>query len=105
MKNHNAILTGAFLLLSLFSFSQNVTLSTEGTFQFHSPSGKTLFWRTDFIEDLYPEIENRREDEDPVYWEYNEDMTIIIYSKEHILSSDFVPVESPYKGISLKEIR
>lgn len=105
------------LLFSLFcciniSFSQSATAAvtshihapkTEGTFQFDSPSGTILFWRIDFIEELYPEIEARRQQSEPVYWEYNNDMTIIIFSRDFITSEDFSPLESPYKGVKNPE--
>lgn len=94
-----------FSLTVLAQSSDNQEVLTEGTFQFESSSGKTLFWKMDFIESLYPEIESRRSEEVPVYWRYNEDMTIIIFSREFIESEDFLPVASPYKGMNIKEIR
>lgn len=106
------LLLFSFIACIHLSFSQSVnaeaashihTPNTEGTFQFDSPSGTILFWRMDFIEDLYPEIEARRQQSVPVYWEYNNDMTIIIFSRDYINDPFFTPLESPYKGVKIPE--
>lgn len=75
------------------------TQNTQGTFQFETPTGVLLFWKVAFIESLYPEIENRRADSHEVIWHYSADMDIIIFARNIITSSDFVPLESPYNGL------
>ena len=77
--------------------------NTAGTFQFESPTGTVLFWKMDFIESLYPGIESRRALNHNTIWHFNADTDIIIFAKNIISSSDFVPLESPYKG--LKEFK
>ncbi len=99
------------LLLTL-SISENVysqssaevsdqpeTQKTSGTFQFETPTGILLFWKVAFIESLYPEIESRRADSYDVIWHYSADMDIIIFARNVITSSDFVPLGSPYNGL------
>lgn len=75
------------------------TINTPGTFQFESPTGTLLFWTVDFIESLYPEIENRRANNDEVIWNYSADMDIVIFPRNFITPSSFVPLESPYNGL------
>lgn len=112
LNMNKLLLLLGFICYINFSFSQSANAeaashihvqSTKGTFQFESPSGKTLFWRMDFIEDLYPEIESRREQSEPVYWHYNNDMTIVIFSREYISDPYFTPLESPYNGVKIPE--
>lgn len=73
--------------------------NTAGTFQFESPTGNLFFWNMDFIESLYPGIESRRAASHNTIWHFNADMDIIIFAENIVTSSDFVPLESPYKGL------
>lgn len=107
MKNSGMIvLTALTLSISTSAFSQSSSQvneptsieSTAGTFQFESPTGKLFFWRMDFIESLYPEIESRRALDHTTIWHYSADMDIIIYATNEISASDFVPLDSPYNG-------
>lgn len=108
LKNFGMILFTALALShSSTAFSQSLSAvneppsfeNTAGTFQFASPTGKMFFWRMDFIESLYPEIESRRALDHNTIWHYSDDMDIIIFSTNTVLASDFVPLDSPYNGL------
>lgn len=72
--------------------------NVAGTFHFDSPTGNLHFWTVEFIQQLYPEIEDMRKESETVYWEYSNNMVIVIYPREYIESPEFAPTSSPYNG-------
>lgn len=98
------------VLLFLIAFSASAQEPTDavhelsdytkvaGTFHFVSPTENMHVWPVSFIEELYPEIEAKRLESDVYYWEYSNDMTIVIYSRHYVNSDEFIPLPSPYNG-------
>ena len=70
--------------------------STFGTFQFYFRNRNVNFWPIDEIQKLYPEIERKRESYNFNFWEYSDNLVIIIYPKDVITSKDFIKNNSPY---------
>lgn len=103
-----ALATSLILGSCTLTFAQNETpIATEiadfshiaGTFHFESPTDKMFFWSTAYIESLYADIEKYRLEYEHYRWEFTNDMTIVIYSREYIESNEFIPNNSPYNQV------
>src|SRR5688572_28801870 len=86
---------------STSSYSSEINSSYEnevtGTFHFIFPKDVTLFWSEEFITSLHPQIKALREESNTHFWNYNEYVTIVIYSRSTINHPEFVPTTSPYQ--------
>ena len=110
----NKLYLNTAFFLGLFLFTTNATnaqsetpIATEisnyshvaGTFHFESPTDNMFFWSTAYIESLYADIEGLRQDNEHYRWEFTNDMTIVIYSRAYVQSSEFIPNNSPYNKV------
>lgn len=77
--------------------------STDGTFFFTFPTGKTMMLTEDAIVALHPQIEAQRLQSSTFHWEYTEDITIVIFAQSILNDPNFTPINSPYDKIKISD--
>src|SRR5687768_5539608 len=75
-------------------------MAEMGTFHFNIPDPKKgiQIFTIEQMDELRIQIESSRSQADRVYWNYNEYITIVIYSKNEITDPHFVPTTELYQN-------
>ena len=81
----------SFLTISMLSRAQ-YAMAEEGTYQIMYEGKREIVFTTEMMQ----EIENRRAQDQTVYWQMSPEVTIRIFSRDEIESPDF-------KGVPLYE--